>query len=299
MKAHIVEIKRFAVHDGDGIRTTVFFKGCPLKCRWCHNPESISFAPQLAFYEQKCLSCGECLQICTAGAHRMIGGEHALERNLCTNCGKCETVCLGEALKKYGKAMSVEELLPLLEEDSDFYKTSGGGVTLSGGECLMQAAFCAELLRKLKEKDIHTAVDTCGFVSKSALEQVLRNTDVFLYDLKAVDENVHIRCTGKSNRLILENLRYLDEMGKMLEIRIPYVPGMNDDQISKMAEFLKDLRNVLRVRVLPYHRYAGSKYEALQMENTLPERLPTREEIRRAEERLSEYHLPVVPAAME
>lgn len=279
MKARISDIKRFAVHDGDGIRTTVFFKGCSLRCVWCHNPEGISFEPQIAYYENKCIGCGECAGICTHGGHILTDTEHRYNRDTCIGCGTCTTVCLGSAITFYGKEVSVEELLPLLLEDRDFYETSGGGVTLSGGECLMQADFCGELLHRLKEEGIHTAVDTCGFISRTALDAVIPWTDVFLYDLKAFDEDVHIRCTGQSNRLILDNLQYLDSLGAQIEIRIPYVPGYNDNQMDKIAGFVKTLQNVRKVKVLPYHNYAGSKYAALEMENTLPPVLPSEEEI--------------------
>ena len=265
MKTAIISnIKRFAVHDGNGIRTTVFFKGCPLKCLWCHNPESISFQPQIAFFGNKCIGCGECKREDFSVAD-----------------------CLGEARVLYGREVTVEELLPLLLEDRDFYETSGGGVTLSGGECLAQADFCAELLKRLKQEGINTAVDTCGFVSREKLDKVIPYTDTFLYDIKAMDEAVHIRCTGQSNRIILENLRYLDALGKPIEVRFPYVPGYNDDQTEKIAEFLKSLKNIKAVKVLPYHNYAGSKYLALGMDNTLPKELPTEEALRIAEEKLT------------
>ncbi|MBR2965393.1 MAG: glycyl-radical enzyme activating protein [Clostridia bacterium] len=261
VKAKIFEIKRFAVHDGDGIRTTVFFKGCPLRCVWCHNPEGLLFATQTAFYEHKCIGCGECKR-----------------------ADFCVDDCRGGARVVYGKEMSVDELLPILLEDRDFYENSGGGVTLSGGECLMQADFCAELLKRLKESSIHTAVDTCGFAAKSELDKVLPYTDVFLFDLKAYDEDVHIRCTGVSNKRIIENLKYLDKLGKEVEIRIPFVPDYNDTQIEKIAELIAGLRNVSKIRLLAYHNYAGSKYEALGMQNTLPTRLPTDEEMQNAKE---------------
>lgn len=169
--------------------------------------------------------------------------------------------------------------MPLLTEDKDFYDTSGGGVTISGGECLLQADFCAELLKKLKEEGINTAVDTCGFVSREAFDKVMPYTDVFLYDVKALDEAVHIQCTGQSNKRILENLKYLDECGRKIEIRIPYVPEYNAGEIYKIFDFLKTLKNVVKVRVLPYHNYAASKYEALSMENTLPRELPSAEKM--------------------
>lgn len=279
MKATIFEIKRFAVHDGDGIRTTVFFKGCPLKCVWCHNPEGISFKRQLSYYAHKCIGCGECMKACSVGAHVIENGEHLFLREKCIGCGKCEKVCLGEALKLYGKEMTVEELMPILLEDRDFYENSDGGVTLSGGECLMQADFCAELLEQLKKNHIHTAVDTCGFVSREAIDKVISYTDVFLYDIKAYDEEAHRRCTGQSNKIVLDNLRYIDRLGKKIEIRIPYIPGYNSEQMEKIADFLLELKGITKVKVLPYHDYAGSKYEALAMENTLPDRLPTKEEI--------------------
>ena len=282
MKAVISDLKHFAVHDGDGIRTTVFFKGCPLKCVWCHNPEGIGFKPELAYHENKCIGCMECAAVCPTGAHG-TGDLHEFDREKCIGCGACEEACLGGALKFYGRSVTVEELLPSLLEDKAFYDNSGGGVTLSGGECLMQADFCTELLRALKEKGIHTAVDTCGFVSRESLDKVIPYTDIFLYDLKAFDEDCHIRCTGQSNRVILENIRYLDSLGKKCEIRIPFVPGFNDDQMEKLAAFVRELHNVTKVKVLAYHNYAGSKYGALGMENTLPLTLPTKEQVEAAQ----------------
>ena len=273
MTATIFEIKRFAVHDGDGIRTTVFFKGCPLRCVWCHNPEGLTFEVQEAFYAHKCIGCVECKK------------EGFMPDN-----------CLGEARVLYGKEVTVEELLPALFEDRDFYENSGGGVTLSGGECLMQSDFCTELLMRLKENGIHTAVDTCGFVSKNALDKVIPYTDVFLYDIKAYDEDVHIKCTGVPNKQILENLIYLDSKGKDIEIRIPYVPDYNDGQIEKIACFLAQLKSITKIRVLPYHDYAGSKYEALNLANTLPNRLPTDEELEAARNLIKSITKFVVPS---
>ena len=259
----IFEIKRFAVHDGDGIRTTVFLKGCPLRCVWCHNPEGLTAAPQEAFYAHKCIACGECQK-----------ADFQSED------------CLGEARTLYGKEMSVDALLPLLLEDREFYENSGGGVTLSGGECLLQADFCRELLKRLKEEGIHTAVDTCGFVPREAFEKVMPYTDIFLYDLKAYRADVHQKCTGVENQLILDNLRYLDACEKQVEIRIPFVPDYNDGEIEAIGDFLKTLHTVQKIRVLPYHNYAGSKYEALGMKNTLPARRPTEKELQKAKNTL-------------
>ncbi len=261
MKATVFEIKRFAVHDGDGIRTTVFFKGCPLRCLWCHNPEGLEFTPEIAHYAHKCIDCGECRRADFTPA-----------------------LCLGEATVLYGRETTVEELLPRLLEDREFYAQSGGGVTLSGGECLMQADFCATLLSALKAEGIHTAVDTCGLVPRASLDRVIPYTDIFLYDIKAYDEEVHRRCTGAPNAQILENLRYLDARGVPIEIRIPFVPDYNDGEIEAIARFLAPLQSVTKIRLLAYHSYAGSKYEALGMENKLPTRLPTEAELKKARE---------------
>ncbi|MBR0359886.1 MAG: glycyl-radical enzyme activating protein [Clostridia bacterium] len=294
MSARIFEIKRFAVHDGDGIRTTVFFKGCPLKCVWCHNPEGIDFKPELAYYENKCINCGECIRVCPNNAHTIEKGVHIFNRKKCTGCGNCEEVCLGNALTLYGEEVTEDELLPKLLEDKEFYENSNGGVTLSGGECLMQSDFCAELLKKLKENGINTAVDTCGFVPQQAIDKVIPYTDVFLYDMKAYDEDIHIKCTGYSNKLILENIKYIDSCNKAIEVRIPYVPDYNSDQIEKIAVFLKDLNNLTKVRILPYHNYAGSKYTSLAKKNTLPTQLPTDSEMEDARTILRKYGLKVV-----
>lgn len=282
MTGLISDIKRFAVHDGDGIRTTVFLKGCPLKCVWCHNPEGIAFQPQIAYYKHKCIGCGQCVPVCPQNAHSMENG-HRFDAEKCIACGACAKVCLGEALTYYGKEMTVGEVLEILLEDKIFYESSNGGITLSGGECLMQPEFCAELLKKCKDNGLHTAVDTCGYVSKETLDKVIPYTDIFLYDIKAIDEDVHIRCTGRPNQIILDNLKYLDENGCKTEIRIPYVPEWNADQMEKIRDFLSELNHVQKIKVLAYHNFAGSKYDALSMENTLPAVLPGEGEMETAE----------------
>ncbi len=283
MQALISDIKHFAVHDGEGIRTTVFLKGCPLKCVWCHNPEGLGFEPQVAYYKEKCINCGECESVCRAKAQKTEKGIHIFNRSLCVGCGECAKVCLGGALNFYGKRVTVEELMPILLEDREFYDNSGGGVTLSGGECLMQPDFCAELLKALKKEGINTAVDTSGFVPKSAFDKVVDYTDTFLYDIKALDRDVHKKCTGEYNDIILENLEYLDSKGKKIEIRIPFVPKFNDDQIEKIAEYVKTLKSVTAVKILPFHNFAGNKYLSLGYENNLPDVLPSEEQLKKAE----------------
>lgn len=282
MKGIIFDIKRFAVHDGDGIRTTLFLKGCPLRCIWCHNPESISMKKELMYYEHKCKSCGECISACKSGAQDSECGSHIFKRSLCTGDFACAEVCKSEALKAVGREVLAEEILPRLLLDRAFYENSGGGVTLSGGECLLQADFSRELLMRLKAEGINTAVDTSGAVPWESIEKVLPYTDKFLYDIKAYDGDLHKRLTGRKNEQIIENLRRLDELGASIEIRVPFVPGLNQDEMPKIAALVKSLKTKPRVRVLAYHNSAGAKYRALGLANTLPAKLPTEEELKAA-----------------
>lgn len=272
MNANIVKIKRFAVHDGDGIRTTVFFKGCPLKCLWCHNPETLMSQRQLAFYEHKCIGCGECTKVC--GCHTFLKNVHMIDKIKCDFCGKCVKICPQNALEIFGEEVDTDEINAALLQDKAFYVESGGGITLSGGECLLQSEACREILKTMKQNGINTAVDTCGFVPRAAIDRVLPYTDIFLYDIKALDDDIHIKCTGQSNKIIIDNIKYIDQSGANSEIRIPNIPGYNDGQIDKIKEFVSKFKNVTKVRVLPYHNYAESKYTALGMDNTLPEMPP-------------------------
>ncbi len=265
-----MEVKRFAVHDGPGIRTVLFLKGCPLHCLWCHNPESIDPGPQLACYEHKCIHCGECVAVCPAGAHAVEGGRHVFDRSKCRVCGKCESVCLGRALCLYGSRVTLSEALQLVLEDREFFGEEGG-VTLSGGEPLLQPEFCRELLVALKQEGVNTAVDTGGHVGWEAFEKVLPVTDWVLFDFKHADAGAHRRLTGHGNEWILDNLRRLSRRGASVEIRYPLIPGCNDSAADLRAacEILGKLR-IGRVRILPYHAMARSKYLALGMADTMP-----------------------------
>lgn len=267
MTGRIFDIKRFAVHDGDGVRTTVFFKGCPLHCLWCHNPESISRNYQMFFFEHKCTSCGACAGVCEN--HKIINGKHIYERDKCNFCGKCAEICPNDALSLQGYETTVEELMPKLLADRTFYETSGGGVTLSGGECLLQPDFALELLKALKKEGINTAVDTCGCVSREIIDKVRPYTDTFLYDVKAFHSDVHKDCTGVGNELILSNLRHLVSVCADIEVRIPVVPGKNDFELPYIKELLSEL-GIKKVKELAYHDLARSKYRALDMPDTLP-----------------------------
>ena len=197
MKGIISGIKRMEIHDGAGLRTTVFFKGCPLRCIWCHNPESLSPAPQIAFFEAKCCGCGSCKLVCPEEA-----ADGGVDFSKCSQCLQCAQVCPTGALTIYGQEYEADELAELLMQDAVFFETSGGGVTLSGGECLMQPDFAVELAQKLHQKGISVDVDTCGFLARSALERILPYTDEFLYDLKAIDAQVHRKCTGQDNTVV-------------------------------------------------------------------------------------------------
>ena len=288
-----MDLKRFAVHDGPGIRTTLFLKGCPLRCLWCHNPEGISGKPQLAVYSQKCIQCGECVRICPQQALTPTNAAPRWNQKLCVGCGKCVGVCLGDALHLYGRRISVSEAFRLLTEDRAFY--APGGATLSGGEPLLQADACRELLRMLKEEGIHTAIDTCGAVPWDAFEKVLPFADMFLYDLKHMDSDAHRRLTGLGNENVLENLSRLSDAGAQIEIRMPIIPGMNDgdEEIEKAGRFLSTL-HVQRVVLLPYHAMAGSKYQSLGMQYSMDDTpTPTAERMAELVSRLRNYGLTV------
>jgi len=255
MKAVIFDIQRNSYVDGPGIRTTVFFKGCNLRCRWCHNPESWQPEPQMLFYKKRCISCGKCLSVCP---------EHS---ESCILCGRCTLFCPQDAREICGKTYTVEEVFREVVKDRQYYQSSGGGVTCSGGECMLQAELLTELLRLCKENGIHTAVDTAGNVPWESFLSILPYTDLFLYDVKCLTEEKHIAGTGVSNRLILDNLQKLSaEFAGDICIRIPVIPGFNDmpDEMEKIAVFLQKIRQC-SVEFLPYHGLGEHKYEALDM----------------------------------
>lgn len=285
------------MHDGDGLRTTLFLKGCPLKCKWCHNPESISAHPELGYYAHKCINCGACADVCPYEAHRMTDGTHTFDRETCRGCGKCASVCLADALIFYGEHVTPEDVLPKLTADKAFYDNSGGGVTVSGGEPLLQADFTAALLKLLKDEGINTAVDTCLFASREQLMKVLPYTDTFLVDVKAIDREKHKELTGQYNDIILDNICYLDSVGKAMEIRIPYVPNQNACEIEKIGDFLSHLTSVKGTRVLPYHNLSGTKYASLDMEYPLSETdapTPSKEDAESARKVLEAYGIKVL-----
>lgn len=297
IEASIVDIKRFAVHDGPGIRTTVFLKGCSLSCLWCHNPESIRRGPELGFLKNKCSLCGECEKVCPEHCHSFADGGHRIDRSRCVFCGKCISACLYDALELYGRRISAQETAKLILEDRAFYNHSNGGATVSGGEPLLQAEYCAELFRILKAENIHCAVDTCGNVPWEAFEKVLPFTDMFLYDFKQIDSAKHKACTSAPNERILANLQRLSGCGRPIEIRMPLVPehNMSDSDLSGAGKFLSGLRNLAAVRLLAYHSLARSKYESAGHEDTMPHvPAPSAEMMEHAKHILSGFGLNVI-----
>ncbi len=272
LRGRIFDVKRFAVHDGPGIRTTVFFKGCSLRCAWCHNPEGISPRPQLALLERKCEYCGECVRACPNGAHSIRDGVHTLDRDACTLCGKCLEACFPGALVWYGRQIGVEECAEIFLADRDFYATSGGGATFSGGEPLLQADFVAEVMKILRQEGIDTALDTCAAVPWTEFEKVLPYTSRVLFDIKHSDPGPHRQWTGLGNERIWENLERLGDSGIPVEIRIPCVPGVNMDEetIRRIGKRLAGIPVITGVRPLAYHDFARSKYLSLGMDDTMP-----------------------------
>jgi len=265
MTGILMDVKRMAVHDGPGLRTTLFLKGCPLRCVWCHNPEGQSRALQIAWFAEKCIGCDACVHICP-----QHGARDMSDREKCNACGACASVCPVGARKQYGREVSVDEAMQIALEDRPFYG-SKGGVTLSGGEPLMQAEFALELLRRIKEEGVTTALDTCGHVPWSAFEKSLPVCDTYLFDLKHMDSTLHQQGTGQGNELILSNLEKLSAAGARIQVRIPLIPRFNDSQehMAQVGAFLKRIRPEC-VKLLSYHQMARMKYAGLGLEDTLP-----------------------------
>ena len=290
----IFATKPFEIHDGDGIRTTVFFKGCPLRCKWCHNPESFAFKKQIMYDEGVCKNCHKCVGLCEANI--VIDGKHVFLRDKCVRCEKCARVCPAEAFSVSGYDITPEALVEELLRDELIMKGSGGGVTFSGGEPLMQVDYCVKVAKLLKEHGINLAVDTSAFVAREAIDKIIPFTDMFLFDIKAIDEDVHFACTGVYNKQILENIKYVDSLGIPMEIRYPYVPGMNDGEVEKIGAFIAKMKSVKAVRILPYHSYAEHKYTCLGMAYPIPDvPTPTQEEIAAATEKMKALGVNVVP----
>jgi len=264
MKGIIFNIQRYSIHDGPGIRTTVFLKGCPLTCFWCQNPESQRLEPEILFDRTRCTSCGQCIVTCPSGSNALTDKVVKIDRNKCTGCGQCVAVCPNQSRRLAGRSATVDEVMEEVLRDRRFYENSGGGITLSGGEPSMQADFALELLRRCKEDRLHTALDTCGYTLRKTMQRLLEYTDLVLYDIKCLDPAKHIRATGKSNELILENAKKMAR-SKEMWIRVPLVPGFNDseEEVRMILTFIKEELGLTKTDLHRYNPLGEEKYERL------------------------------------
>ncbi|MDE8731537.1 glycyl-radical enzyme activating protein [Eubacteriales bacterium DFI.9.88] len=284
-KGVIFNIQRFSIHDGEGIRTIVFMKGCPLKCIWCCNPESQNIEPEVLFLRDKCIGCMHCVQICPLEAME-------IDRKSCRQCGSCARVCPSSAKRLSGRYVTVDEMVKEVEKDRVFYRNSGGGITVSGGEPMMQPEFVAELLRKCHIHDIHTAIETSGFAETEAFLSVIEHVDEVFFDLKHMNSDKHKVLTGVSNEQILKNAAKLPELGKKVTFRIPLIPDCNDEEenIRKTGEFVSALTNEnVYIEILPYHRLGEMKFEWLDKIYDLKEtKEPPKEQVARYQQILKD-----------
>lgn len=268
----IFNIQKFCINDGPGIRTSVFMKGCPLDCIWCHNPESKSAKMEIFYDARKCIMCGGCALACENHCHS-FDSQHIFNRTDCIRCGKCADVCAADALEKVGKLVSVDEVMEEVMKDEIFYKNSGGGMTLSGGEPMAQFKFTHALLTEAKAKGLHTCIETCGYSLWENYEKIVPLVDIFLFDYKITDPELHKKYTGVSNERILSNLKKLDDEGAAVILRCPIIPTVNDteDHLSGIAQTANSLKNVLEINIEPYHPLGSSKASMLDREYALDE----------------------------
>jgi pyruvate formate lyase activating enzyme len=262
----VFNIQRFSIQDGPGIRTTVFLKGCPLRCAWCSNPESQNPRPEIAHRDSLCNQCGKCVEVCPVHAITLAGKSIAINRQLCTDCGECVQACIPGALKMFGEEMTAGQVFAQIKRDAEFYRESGGGVTVSGGEPLLQPDFVAALFRLCQDNGIDTCIETCGLAGVRALQTVLEYTSLVLFDVKLSGPAAHRKWTGKSNDIILRNLGIIINKGVPVVIRIPLIPGVNDtdEELSNIARTIDgSLKGTRRVDILPYHKFGMGKYQQL------------------------------------
>ena len=295
MTLKATEIQRFCMHDGPGVRTTVFLKGCPLRCAWCHNPETQNAKSELLFYESKCMFCRACLSSCDSSAH-LINENHKIDRKACASCFKCVKNCPTAALEKCGNDMSVEEILSVVERDRMFY-ASTGGITLSGGEPFAQGKAILELLKESKARGLSTAVETCGYADENLLLESAPFVDLFLWDIKDTDDGRHKQYTGVSNKKILENLNLVNETGARIRLRCILINGINTDKkhYFALAALAEKIRNFDGLEIIPYHSYGGAKATFLGLsDNGNTTWIPSSEQIEEAKSILKSKNITVI-----
>lgn len=269
MENLIVDIQRCSIYDGPGIRTTIFLKGCPLKCQWCHNKESLSYKKEISFNSEKCNKCLRCKDVCEKSVHYIQSNKHMVNYIECDKCGKCIDVCPNKALLIIGKELSVDEIIDIVKKDKRFYDNSKGGITLSGGEALSNIKFSKEILRRCKEENISTCIETSGYTSKENLDLIMEYVDLFLYDYKLNGKELHQKYTGVSNEVILENLEYINKHNKEIILRCPIIPDVNDfeEHFKAIRNLGESLKNIKKVELLPYHDFGVIKSENLGQES--------------------------------
>jgi len=279
----VFDIQRYCIHDGPGVRTTVFLKGCPMRCNWCCNPESISYKPELMIFETMCMGCRQCVEVCPHQALSMEGEKLEVDRSKCDCCGKCSEACPTQSIQIRGFYKNISEVIEEVERDYTFYRNSGGGVTLSGGEPAAQPQFASKLLSELQILGIHTAIETNGYAAWSLFEPIVQKSDLVLFDLKHMNAELHKKYTGLSNQTVLRNLKKVSQLGKTIILRIPVIPGINDSitNMVDVANLIKGMRGgIQQVDLLPYHRLGVLKYQRLGkdyrfngVESPTPERM--------------------------
>lgn len=296
MNGNVTDIQRFSLNDGDGIRTTVFLKGCNMRCRWCHNPETIKPVNDILLYESSCIHCGKCFSVCPRGAHRLDENVHFIDKDKCTGCGRCVDICYAEALKFSSKSMSVEEVMFQILQDKAYYEMSGGGVTLSGGEVFCQSEFAEAIIDACREEGIAAAVETNLLHDFKSIEHILRKLSMVMFDIKLFDRELHKKYTGVDNEIIFENAKKLDKLGVPLVVRTPLIPGVTDteDNLLRTAEFVSGLKNARYFELLNFNPLGESKYIALRYDNEFRNARPlNQKQLERISELLKEYKIKI------